>query len=92
MGDKKLRVQRATINNKSFTILQELKANPTPAVEPGKPLFTDKPEEETIQQIDIPIYATIPSRVIQIINAITAEDVMDDLEYREIAEDIRNVK
>jgi hypothetical protein len=44
-----------------------------------------------MDQIDVPLYASLPSRVIQIINVICPEDVMDDLEYREIVEDIRNV-
>lgn len=93
-GEKKFRVQRATVNNKSFSILQQLKNNPVPILnnEPGKSNFTDYTPSVTIQlNIDVPIYASMPSRVVQLINIIVAEDVMDDLEYREIVEDIRNV-
>lgn len=92
MADRKLRVQRATINNKSFTILQQMKANPAPVnINPGKSNFSDHiPTIQPHQHIEVPIYAALPSRVIQLINMITAEDVMDDLEYREIVEDIRN--
>lgn len=94
MGDRKLRIQRATVNNKSFSILQQLKNNPVIIThEPGKSNFTDIPAAQQSNiplHVEIPIFANIPSRVIQIINVITAEDVMDDLEYREIVEDIRN--
>jgi len=94
MGDKKLKVQKATVNTKSFSIVQQLKSNPIQmnTNEPGKSNFSDQtPTMMLCEQIDVPLYATLPSRVIQIINVITAEDVMDDLEYREIVEDIRNV-
>jgi splicing factor U2AF subunit len=94
MGDKRLKVQRATVNAKSFSILQQLKANPVQMTvnEPGKSNFSEQAPDITLDQIDIPLYASIPSRVIQIINVTCAEDVMDDLEYREIVEDVRNVK
>lgn len=95
MGDRKLRVQRATINNKSFTILQQMKNTPAPQTPPsfgpGKSNFSDYiPTIQPHQHIEVPIYAALPSRVIQLINMISIEDVMDDLEYREIVEDIRN--
>ena len=94
MGDKKLKVQKATVNTKSFSIVQQLKSNPVQmnTNEPGKSNFSDQtPTLLLCEQIDVPLYATLPSRVIQVINVICAEDVMDDLEYREIVEDIRNV-
>jgi splicing factor U2AF subunit len=92
MGERKLRVQRATINNKSFQILQQMKANPIPTfTEKGKSNFSDhNPTIQPHMHVEVPIYAALPSRVIQLINMINAEDVMDDLEYREIVEDIRN--
>jgi hypothetical protein len=94
MGDKRLRVQRATVNSKSFSILQELKANPVQILprEPGQSNFSDSlPNSKPIVNIEIPIYASTPSRVIQLINILTDEDVMDDTEWREITEDIRCV-
>jgi hypothetical protein len=94
MGDKRLRVQRATVNSKSFSILQEMKANPVQLLprEPGQSNFSDYlPNTKPMVNIDIPIYASTPSRVIQLINILTAEDVMDDTEWREITEDIRSV-
>ncbi len=92
MADRKLRVQRATINNKSFTILQEMKNNPAQENAGfGKSNFSDYiPSIQPHQQVEIPIYANLPSRVVLMINMISQEDVMDDLEYREIVEDIRN--
>lgn len=92
MADRKLRVQRATINNKSFTILQEMKNNPAQETAgAGKSNFSDYiPSIQPHQQVEVPIYAALPSRVVQMINMIYQEDVMDDLEYREIVEDIRN--
>jgi hypothetical protein len=90
MGDRKLKVQRATPNAKSFSILQQLKQNPQDQIvfEAGKSNFSEQmPNFQII--ISIPSFATVPSRVIQLINMITAEDVMDDMEYREISEDIR---
>lgn len=92
MADRKLRVQRATINNKSFQLLQQLKANPiTVNSQAGKSNFSDhNPTIQPHMQVDVPIYAALPSRVIQMINMINTEDVMDDLEYREIVEDLRN--
>jgi splicing factor U2AF subunit len=93
MGDRRLKVQRATVNAKSFSIVQQLKANPMPTTvnEPGKSNFSEQAPDISLDQVDIPLYASNPSRVIQIINVITPEDLMDDLEYREIVEDIRNV-
>jgi splicing factor U2AF subunit len=93
MGEKRLKVQRANINCKSFTIAQQIKNTPvdmTPR-EQGKSNFSDAIiTEENIIQLDIPIYSSIPSRVVQLINLVTTEDIMDDADYREIIEDIRN--
>ena len=93
MGDsKKFKVQKATVNNKSFTILQEIKNNQGNEDESNhkgfEEGFTDK-NEFTYEQLDVPFYASTPSRVVQIINILTAEDLMDDDEYKEILEDIR---
>ena len=93
MGDsKKFKVQRATVNNKSYTILQELKnahkkgeEQPQTGFEEG---FTDR-NEVTYDKLEVPYYASSSSRVIQIINILTPEDLMDDDEYKEILEDIR---
>lgn len=58
----------------------------------GKSNFSDFVNKiNPSDQIDVPLYASLPSRVLQIINVIVPEDVLDDLEYREIVEDIRNV-
>ena len=89
MGEKKFRVQRATLNNKTFTILEDLKKNYKEGDEEKKG-FTEREVAAPIN-VNVPSYASIPSRVILLLNLITAEDVMDDLEYREIVEDIRNV-
>lgn len=90
MGERKFRVQKATLNNKTYSILEELKRNYKEGDEDKKG-FTDKEVTTAPVEINVPNYATVPSRVILLINVIQAEDVMDDLEYREIVEDIRNV-
>jgi splicing factor U2AF subunit len=94
MGDKRLKVQRANINSKSFSIAKQLKETPvdmTPR-EPGKSNFSEgNISSQLLMQIDTPLHAAIPSRVIQLINMIAAEDIMDDADYREISEDIRMV-
>lgn len=41
--------------------------------------------------MEVPVFAMMPSRVVQFINMIEPEDVMDDLEYREIVDDIKGV-
>ena len=96
MGERKLKIQRASLNSKSGTKAAEQKAATTlitPSVY-GKSNFSKEiPMEKVINplpELEVPSFASIPSRVIQIINVITPEDVMDDLEYREIVEDIRN--
>ena len=94
MGERRLKVQRADVNFKSNTIVQQLKANPvsfTPR-EPGQSNFSEAiiyPELDV--PLDIPIFSCVPSRVIQLINMITAEDVMEDSDYRDILEDVRTV-
>jgi splicing factor U2AF 65 kDa subunit len=95
MGDKRLKVQRANINLKSMSIVQQLKANPVEMIprDYNKSNFTDAVEVPEVNiQLSMPIYSSVPSRVIQMINLITPEDIMDDSDYREIIEDIRNVK
>ena len=60
--------------------------------DPNKSNFSDAvATTETNIELNIPIYSSVPSRVIQMVNLITAEDIMDDADYREIIEDIRNV-
>ncbi len=77
----------------NFTIVQNQKNNPvTLTNEPGKSNFSDQTPDVFLQNIEIPMFAVNPSRVVQMINVITPEDVMDDLEYREIVEDIKTVK
>ena len=101
MGDKKFKIQRATVNNKScFTKLNEIKKNykDNPEQEefilniPNKG-FTDGNElghkEMSFEELEIPLYATTPSRVLQIVNVVTAEDLMEDEEFNDIIEDIR---
>jgi hypothetical protein len=71
-----------------------LKANPVQLLprEPGQSNFSDNgPDSKPLININIPSYAIIPSRVLQLINILTVEDVMDDVEWREIIEDIRSV-
>lgn len=94
MGDKRLKVQRANINLKSMSIVQQLKANPVEMIprDFNKSNFSEAVEVPEINiQLNIPVYSSVPSRVIQMINMITPEDIMDDSDYREIIEDIRNV-
>jgi hypothetical protein len=90
MGSRKLKVQRAIVNSKSLAVIPQVNQIPTNSM-PGKSNFSEQIPMEDQISIEIPLYASLPSRVIQMINMITAEDVMDDLEYREIVEDIRNV-
>jgi splicing factor U2AF subunit len=52
--------------------------------------FTDKSQVSSSLEFDLPsLYAYTPSRVIQMINVLTPEDLMDDYEYRDILDDIR---
>ena len=52
--------------------------------------FTSKQMSGTKYEFYLPPnYAYVPSRVIQLVNILTPEELMDDIEYREIAEDIR---
>lgn len=52
--------------------------------------FTDKTFVGSNLEFDLPpLYACTPSRVIQLINVLTPEDLMDDYEYRDIMDDIR---
>lgn len=72
-----------------------MKANPVQLLprEPGQSNFSDNsPDSKPLININIPPFAITPSRVLQLINILTVEDVMDDVEWREILEDIRSVK
>jgi splicing factor U2AF subunit len=90
MGDKRLKVQRASINNKSFSIAQQIKSG-TMEITEDKKGFSDAIDiRDAYVELDIPIFSCVPSRVIQLINMISPEDIMDDTDYREIIEDIRN--
>ena len=94
MGERKLKVTRADVNFKTNSIAQQIKSNPViaPPKEPGKSNFSDNliyPELNI--PLDIPIFSSVPSRVIHLVNMINAEVVMDDADYREIVEDVRTV-
>ena len=100
MNDRHLKVQRANAyNNKEYTILNEIKKNIKKEEEEGgtyknilKELdnkgFSDK-KEVTFNELIVPNYATVPSRVLQFINMLTPEDLMDDIECNEIINDIK---
>lgn len=97
MGDKKFHVQRANENNinNNLKIATEIlrkgkeeQLNPSLIKKIENKGFIDK-GELTIDDLEIQSYANIPSRVLLFINGITAEDLIDDEEYKEIVEDIR---
>jgi len=78
-GGKKLRAQRATVNPKVPT----QKQSSVPIIPTG--FLNNVPEA---MRIPIPGFSMIPSRVIQLLNMLTAEDVMDDEEYEGIRNDL----
>ena len=82
IGDKKLRVQRATVGQKTP---QQQKASTKP-VNTG--FLNNVPSEK---KIPIPAFSMTPSRVVQFLNILTPEDLIDDEEYESIREDIMNV-
>jgi splicing factor U2AF subunit len=96
MGDKKLHVQRANENNNNNLKIateilkkgKEEQLNPSLIKKIENKGFIDK-GELTIEDLEIQSYATIPSRVLLFINGLTPEDLIDDDEYKDIVEDIR---
>ena len=82
-GDKKLKVQRATLGPKPQHA-PKAKAS-SPAI---IGFLNNVPSEK---RIPIPGFSMTPSRVVQFLNIVTAEDLMDDEEFESVREDILNV-
>lgn len=89
IGTRRLRVQRANIDQKVGTIAAEIKQKAKEGTLQDKRGFTDR-EKLDIDYKPPPDFTTVPSRVIVFINMLSPEDVMDDNDYREILEDVRN--
>jgi len=88
IGDKKLKVQKASSGTKPVVqnSLQQ-PSNSSGSFLKSFPLFYDA---QVQQMLNIPITARTPSRVVQLLNMVTPEDLMEDDVYNELLEDVRS--
>ena len=96
IGEHRLKVSKASVNMTTGIIANRIKQGKSikfMETKPGKSNFSDSfTMVKDMSDVDIPGYAIIPTRVIQILNVINPEDVMDDVEHKEIVDDIRTVQ
>lgn len=99
IGDKKMRVQRVTSDAPKSTLAQQMKdaqeksakAKEKPSNEGGsfQQNFYMIEDAHVKAMISVPQTAIVPSRVIQLQNMVSPEDLMSDEFYKDLFEDVK---
>lgn len=97
IGDKRIKVQRASQSKSSMPALPGAKGSHKKRF--SEPLFKNGPsgslselQPHQLQAVQaalaVPVHAYTPSRCLLVLNIVVAQDLVDELEYQEIYEDI----
>ena len=98
IGDKRLKVQRASTGTKTkdvggpITVAETAEKEKKQASNAGGSYLASYPNIKDIQiqaMLNAPLFSITPSRVIQIMNVITIEDLWEDDLYEELIKDMK---